>query len=431
MLMIINLPTILSLLFLVAHTLRLGSYGGVVFWLTAGVLALTPLPWKHWALAGLLAFGGWLWGDIAVNLVNGRIADGLPWLRLAIILGLVSLLTVSAAVANVHRACRHYRADSLAQGLAFLLTVAGLAFARERSSLEILLLDRFFPSGGWLIVIFLGWYAAWIVGKMLMPENSGKWRRRVWAIFSAFFFLQLLLGLLGFDRFLMTGQLHLPVPALIAAGPLYRGDGFFMLILFAVTLLIVGPAWCSHLCYIGAWDNWAATRKKIPSGLSGWTGIVRWLICLAVLGTAVLLGRNGSSPISALVIAAIFGLVGVFVMLLWSRRSGIMRHCTVYCPMGLLADIFGKINPWRIRIQPECSRCGGCSRFCRYGALGAGDIEKRQAGFRCTLCGDCITACPQGHLYYSFPGVGGKVARSAFIVVIVVLHAVFLGVARL
>jgi ferredoxin len=429
--MSINLPTILSLLFLAAHNLRLGSYGGALFWLTAGALALTPLPWKHWALAGLLAFGGWLWGDIALNFVNGRIAGGLPWLRLAIILGLVGLMTVSAAVANVHRACRLYRADSLAQGLAFLLTVAGLALARERSSLEILLLDRFFPSGGWLIVFFLGWYGAWIVGKMLIPEDSGKWRRRVWAIFSAVFFLQLLLGLFGFDRFLMTGQLHLPVPALIAAGPLYRGDGFFMLILFAVTLLIVGPAWCSHLCYIGAWDNWAATRKKNPSGLPGWTGTARWLICLAVLGMAVLLGRKGSSPTSALVIAAIFGLVGVFVMLLWSRRSGTMSHCTVYCPMGLLADIFGKINPWRIRIQPECSKCGGCSRFCRYGALDAGAIDKQQAGFRCTLCGDCIAACPQGHLYYSFPGVGGKAARSAFIVVIVVLHAIFLGVARL
>ena len=431
MAMIINFPTILSLLLLAAHNLRLASYGGVLFWLMAGVLALSPLPWKHWALAGLLAFGGWLWGDIAVSLTGDRMAGGLPWLRLASILGLVGVLTLSAVVANVHRACRHYRTDSLAQGLAFLLTVAGLAVARERSSFEILLLDRFFSSGGWLIVIFLGWYAAWIVGKMLVPGASGQWRRRVWAIFSAVFFLQLLLGLFGFDRFLMTGQLHLPVPALIAAGPLYRGDGFFMLILFAVTLLIVGPAWCSHLSYIGAWDNWAATRQKIPSDLPGWTGAVRWLICFAVLGVAVVLGRNGSSAASALFIAAAFGLGGVLVMLVWSRRSGSMSHCTVYCPMGLLADIFGKINPWRIRIQPECTRCGGCSRFCRYGALGAGDIDKRQAGFRCTLCGDCIGACPQGHLYYSFPGIGRTAARSAFIVVIVVLHAIFLGVARL
>ena len=51
------------------------------------------------------------------------------------------------------------------------------------------------------------------------------------------------------------GEMHLPVPALILAGPLYRGEGFFMLFLFLSTVLIVGPAWCSWLCYVGAWDN--------------------------------------------------------------------------------------------------------------------------------------------------------------------------------
>ena len=45
----------------------------------------------------------------------------------------------------------------------------------------------------------------------------------------------------------MTGKLHLPVPALIVAGPVYRGSVGFMLILFLCTILLVGPAWCSHL----------------------------------------------------------------------------------------------------------------------------------------------------------------------------------------
>ena len=86
-------------------------------------------------------------------------------------------------------------------------------------------------------------------------------------IFSIIFFSQLILGVVGLEKLLMTGKLHLPVPALIAAGPLFRGTGFFMAILFTFSVLLVGPAWCSWLCYIGAWDNYAAKFKKIPISL--------------------------------------------------------------------------------------------------------------------------------------------------------------------
>jgi ferredoxin len=425
---ILTLP---SILFLAAHALRMGSSGGAGFWLIAGILAVVPVPWKNWALAGLLTFGTWLWGDITLALVQQRIALGLPWMRLAAILGTVTLVCLAAALLNGRRAYSNNRPGSLVQGLAFLLSVAGLAIARQKTSLDIILFDRFYPSGGWIVVILLGCYAAWITGKMLEPGNSARWRRTIWTIFSAAFFLQLLLGLLGFERFLMTGNLHLPIPALIAAGPFYRGDGFFMLILFAVTLVLVGPAWCSHLCYIGAWDNLAATHKPWAGILPDWTKTLRWVICLAVLAGALLFGRSGLPVSFAIAAAAVFGLAGVGIMLFWSRRTGMMTHCTTYCPMGLIANIFGKINPWRIGMQRKCCECGICSRYCRYGALSARDIESRHAGLNCTLCGDCIAACPHGHLHYRFPGLSGNAARSAFVVVIVALHAIFLGVARL
>ncbi len=426
--MILTLP---SLVFLAAHAFRLGSPGGAGFWLAVGVLAIAPVPWKSWALAGLLGFGAWLWGDIALALVQQRLALGLPWMRLTAILAAVTLLCLVAALMNFREAYRYGRPGSLVQGLAFLLTVVGLAIARQKTSFDILLLDRFFPTGGWVVVILLGWYAAWVAGKMLKPEDSAKWRRRVWAIFSAVFFLQLFLGLLGYERFLMSGKLHLPIPALIAAGPLYRGEGFFMIILFTVTLILVGPAWCSHLCYIGAWDNWAAMGKKRAGTLPGWTKVARWLLCLTVLAAATLLGRSGQPLSLAIALAATFGVTGVVIMLTWSRRSGVMTHCTTYCPMGLLANIFGKINPWRVRIASGCCKCGLCTRVCRYGALAVPDIEAGRAGLSCSLCGDCIAGCPHGHLHYRFPGLGQATARSAFIVVIVALHAIFLGVARL
>ena len=118
-------------------------------------------------------------------------------------------------------------------------------------------------------------------------------------------------------------------------------------------------------------------------------------------------------------------------MAAWSRRTGTMTHCLTYCPMGLLADLFGRINPWRIAIHDGCNQCGRCARVCRYNALTPTNLAGKKAGFTCTLCGDCLSACPDNHLHYTFPGLGDAAARTTFLTVAVSLHALFLGVARL
>jgi ferredoxin len=250
-------------------------------------------------------------------------------------------------------------------------------------------------------------------------------------LFSVVFFSQLVLGLAGLEQLLMTGSLHLPVPALIAAGPLFRGDGLFMIILFTTAVVLAGPAWCSHLCYIGAWDNLAATTHKRATPLPNWTKAMRWLLCLAVLGLALILGRSGFPVSQAVWLAATFGLIGVGLMLSWSRRSGTMTHCLTYCPMGLLANLFGRVNPWRITVGLECTGCGRCTSICRYDALRPDDLLKRRAGFTCSLCGDCLGSCPHGLLQYHFPSLSSGTARTAFLTVVISLHALFLGVARL
>jgi NAD-dependent dihydropyrimidine dehydrogenase PreA subunit len=420
-----------SLFLLAAHALRSGDISGGCFWLLGIGLTVSPWSWTYPALAGLLGFGTLIWAGITVELTQQRLALGLPWLRLALILGSVTLVCFVAGGWNLRRAMQLKSADSLAPGSAFLLTVAALALARQMSPLDILLIDRFFPGGGWISVFLLGVYAALITTVMLDTARSARWRRIIWTGFSVVFFGQLLLGLAGLEKFLMTGDLHLPVPALIAAGPIFRGEGLFMIILFGAAVILVGPAWCSYLCYIGSWDNLAATANKRATPLPGWTRAMRWLICIAVLGLALILGRIGMAAPHAALLAAGFGLVGVGLMVLWSRRTGTMTHCLAYCPMGLLADLFGRINPWRIKIHDGCNQCGRCSRVCRYNALTPVDLAGRKAGFTCSLCGDCISACPDNHLHYTFPGLGDTAARAVFLVVAVSLHALFLGVARL
>jgi polyferredoxin len=118
-------------------------------------------------------------------------------------------------------------------------------------------------------------------------------------------------------------------------------------------------------------------------------------------------------------------------MLLVSSRLGIMVHCTAFCPLGLVSNLLGKLSPWRMRIDAACTRCSACARICRYGALANADFERGRPGLTCTLCGDCLKACRQASLFYRFPGLSPEASRQAFLVLVVSLHAVFLGVARM
>jgi polyferredoxin len=229
----------------------------------------------------------------------------------------------------------------------------------------------------------------------------------------------------------MTSNLHLPIPALILGGPIFRGSGFFMPILFVSTILLIGAAWCSFLCYIGSWDNLLCRCTRSPKALPLWWKNARILILIFVILLTFLFRAAGLSSTAAAGLAILFGLGGIGVMFLVSRKIGTMAHCTIYCPIGLLADLLGHLNPFRIGFKNDCDECGACSLACRYNALTESDIQKRRPGISCTLCGDCIVSCSKGALEYRFMRLKPDTAHKAFVILIVSFHAVFLGVARI
>jgi len=315
--------------------------------------------------------------------------------------------------------------------LSFVLTTGLLTFVQLKVAPPMLLLERFFPTFGWLEIFGLALYVGFIAEKMDDPNQSAKWRVRIWTLFSVVFFGQLLIGLLGVDKFLMTGKLHLPIPAMIVAGPLYRAERFFMPILFVSTLILVGPAWCSYLCYIGAWDNLAALHRKLPQKMPHWRHAARVAILVLVVAIAILLRFAGASSMLATILGAGFGIAGVGVLILASRKMGVMTHCTTICPIGILANLIGKLSPFRIRIGTGCTECRACQLVCRYDALRIEDIRKRKPGLTCTLCGDCVQSCHDGWIQYRFFKLKPETARRLFLVLIISLFAVFLGVARI
>jgi NAD-dependent dihydropyrimidine dehydrogenase PreA subunit len=431
-----SLP-ILSCVLLAAHFSRVQNNWFALACLAFPFILLSKKEWVMRIFQVFLLFGGAIWIERTTFLVRMRQRIGDSWVRLAVILGVVALFTIlSAAVFNNKKIRAIFKkghpGSTLPAVISCLLAAVLLSIVQMKVKTPvILLLERFQPGAGWVEVLLLALYAGWITEKLIDPQKTPLVRSRIWTFFSVVFFTQLLLGLAGLEKLLMTGKLHLPVPALIIAGPLFRGEGFFMLILFGATILLVGPAWCSFLCYIGAWDNLAARAKKIPGSLPPWRHAVRIGILILVVILTLLLRILGVPGAVAVILAAVFGLLGVGIMVFISGKFGAMVHCITYCPIGLVANWLGRISPFRLQITDNCTECGACRLACRYEALKDSDIEKRKPGLTCTLCGDCITRCKENALEYKFLEMKPTAARCVFIVMAASLHAVFLAAARL
>jgi len=314
---------------------------------------------------------------------------------------------------------------------AVILTAGMLTTVQVVVERPMLMVDRFFPGMGWIEIVLLSLYAGFVIPKILNPKTSIRWRTILWLTFSIIFFSQLTLGILGLESFLMTGKLHLPIPALIIAGPVYRGEHFFMPILFGSTLLFIGPAWCSYFCYIGGWDFLASQQVKRPRPMPKWRQPLRITVLVLVIGLAYFF-RQSEVPVSLVIqLAALFGLGGLAIIVFISRRQGNMVHCITYCPIGVVANVLGKISPFRLRINDSCSSCRKCSMVCRYDALNPQDLDRKKPGLSCTLCGDCIGSCKDSYINYSFLGLSPQLARTLFVIIVVSFHAVSIGVARI
>ena len=430
------LPAILCSLLMGAHASR-GGWG----LLAASGFALFPLLFfarRRWILnvtRVLLVVAAFEWLRSAWVYGSQRAALGQPSLRLWLILGGVAAFhLVAASLLSGPRVVtwfdRNERTAPVATG-AFLVAFGLLAIIQVKPALRLLLLDRFVSGGGWAELLVLSVYAAFVADWLLDTPKIPTWRFRIWMLFSVVFFAQLGLGLAGFTTFLMTGALHLPVPAMIVGGPVFRGGGFFMPILFLVTIAFVGPAWCSHLCYFGAWDNAAARILPRARPTPRWLPHLRWALLALVVLAALGLRAAGVPTTVAASCGLGFGLVGVALMVLWSRRTGVMTHCVGYCPIGALATGLGKLSPFRLEIGEGCTECRACTVVCRFRALEIEDLRRRRAGIACTLCGDCLPSCHGTFIRYRYLGLSPRAARGLFVALIAAFHAVFLGVARI
>ncbi len=315
--------------------------------------------------------------------------------------------------------------------MVFLLTAFLLTFVQIKVENPMLLLERFITGGGWIEIAIISFYGALVAYQMQDPDKVQLWRKFTWFAFSVVFFLQLILGLFGYEKFLMTGKLHLPVPMMILAGPIYRGHASVMTILFLSTILLSGPAWCSHLCYFGALDS-VSSGRKTRRGPIGNKWALKWTMISLVIAAAVTLRLIKAPVLTATLVAGGFGIVGLGIILLISRKEGRMVHCTAYCPIGTIVNIVRFINPFRMYIDnSSCTDCMACTRGCKYDALNAADIAARKPGINCTLCGDCISSCNSASIKYRFLKLSPAVSRNLYLLITISLHASTMALARI
>lgn len=323
-----------------------------------------------------------------------------------------------------------YKKRHLLPTLVFLFVAFLLSMIQLKVKLPMLLFERFFEGAGWLeiaLVSAFGWIVAY---NMQDPKKSAKWRHISWSIFSIWFFTQLAMGILVSDVFLLTGKLHIPVPAMMISGPIYRGEKSIMTLLFLSTIVLTGPAWCSQLCYFGAIDSMAAKGKTTRKPLKNKMLYKNSILLLVILATLILRLFNVSALI-ATILGLSFGIIGLIVILFISRKQNRMVHCSTYCPIGTLVNYMRFINPFRMYIDSSCDLCMACTSKCKYDALNLKHIQNKKPGITCTLCGDCLSACKSQSIKYKFLGLSPTASRNLYLFLTISFYAVFLAMGRI
>ena len=151
-------------------------------------------------------------------------------------------------------------------------------------------------------------------------------------------------------------------------------------IVYADTLLLSGPAWCSQLCYFGAFDAWSA-KGKTEKNVFRYHKQLRYSVFFLVIAGAIALRLSGASGWMATVAGLIVGIIGLGIMLILSRRKKKMIHCSSYCPIGTLVSFMKYLSPFRVKLNTDCTHCMACLKSCKYDALHKENIEKGKIGY--------------------------------------------------
>jgi polyferredoxin len=129
---------------------------------------------------------------------------------------------------------------------------------------------------------------------------------------------------------------------------------------------------------------------RVPA-LSGPVSTFDAWIRPGLLPTAAAFYRDG------LLFAGIF--LGVIALNIFATRF----WCRYLCPLGGLLGLLGKISLFRRQVDAQCKGCTLCTGVCPTGTIDPSQGYRSDPG-ECTVCMDCVEACPRGLNYFK-PGI--------------------------
>lgn len=238
------------------------------------------------------------------------------------------------------------------------------------------------------------------------------------------------------------------VPALLALNVVV------LIVLFLLTLLF-GRVYCSFICPLGIWQDvvaWfskrTAKRKKrykylkprnilrysilgivAVAFLSGMTFVLGlldpysiyarisvnvfkpvYLLMNNLLATILESFNNYSLYFMDVTIRSFFSFSVAILSLLivsWLAYKYGRLYCNTICPVGTFLGAISRYSLFKIRINEDtCNGCGLCAAKCKSSCI---DSKKHTVDHsRCVECFDCLSACKQKSIKFTYPHSSGK-----------------------
>jgi hypothetical protein len=112
MIVLQHIPPILSAILLAAHFMRDGHALLLLVCLGMPLLLISPTKTRIRIYQFFLVVGALVWASTAVGIAAERLASGRPWMRMAVIIGVVTLWTLwSAWLFETKRMRKRYLPD--------------------------------------------------------------------------------------------------------------------------------------------------------------------------------------------------------------------------------------------------------------------------------------------------------------------------------